>query len=44
MFRHGDRTIVESYPTDPYKNETYWPEGFGELTNVSVILIIVSTY
>lgn len=43
MYRHGDRNIVGTYPNDPYKNETYyWPEGFGELTNVSVILKIES--
>lgn len=36
LFRHGDRAIAElSYPKDPYRNESYWPMGFGQLTNVS---------
>lgn len=29
-----DRTIDRVFPNDPYKNESEWPEGFGELTNV----------
>ncbi|KAI8430693.1 hypothetical protein MSG28_000883 [Choristoneura fumiferana] len=33
IFRHGDRTPVEPYPTDPYKNESMWPVKFGQLTN-----------
>ncbi|XP_050438376.1 prostatic acid phosphatase-like isoform X2 [Adelges cooleyi] len=34
LYRHGDRAITgESYPTDPYKNETYWSVGYGQLTN-----------
>ncbi|CAH0548761.1 unnamed protein product [Brassicogethes aeneus] len=33
MFRHGDRTIITTYPNDPYKDLKYWPEGFGQLTN-----------
>lgn len=34
IFRHGDRTPVDPYPTDPYLNLTYWPEGYGQLTDV----------
>ncbi|KAI5641414.1 histidine phosphatase superfamily (branch 2) domain-containing protein [Phthorimaea operculella] len=34
IFRHGDRTPVDTYPTDPYKNESFWPVRFGELTNI----------
>ncbi|KAJ6648315.1 Testicular acid phosphatase like [Pseudolycoriella hygida] len=34
IFRHGHRTTLESFPNDPYKDESkYWPEGFGQLTN-----------
>lgn len=34
IFRHGDRTPVDPYPTDPYRNQSYWPVKFGELTNI----------
>lgn len=37
LFRHGDRTpyplYYETYPNDPFANETYFPIGFGALTN-----------
>lgn len=33
IFRHGDRTPVEPYPNDPYKDPKFWPTGFGQLTN-----------
>ncbi|XP_014213880.1 venom acid phosphatase Acph-1-like [Copidosoma floridanum] len=37
VFRHGDRTHDkypdESYPTDPYRNNSFYPIGFGGLTN-----------
>ena len=32
VHRHGDRTPVVFSPNDPFKNESYWPEGIGELT------------
>lgn len=33
--RHGSRNIIASYPTDPFQNKTlFWPEGYGQLTNV----------
>jgi len=35
LFRHGPRTPVTTYPTDPYINETFMPYGWGALTNVS---------
>lgn len=35
LFRHGDRNIINTYPTDPWKDESNWPAGFGQLTNVS---------
>ncbi|XP_049781921.1 prostatic acid phosphatase-like [Schistocerca cancellata] len=34
LFRHGDRTPIDPYPTDPFRNRSYWPEGYGQLTNV----------
>lgn len=33
VYRHGDRNPIDMYPTDPYKDPSYWPEGFGQLTN-----------
>ncbi|XP_031767348.1 prostatic acid phosphatase-like isoform X2 [Galleria mellonella] len=34
IYRHGDRTPVECYPTDPWRNESLWPVKFGQLTNI----------
>ncbi|RZC38364.1 prostatic acid phosphatase, partial [Asbolus verrucosus] len=34
IYRHGDRTPIQPYPTDPYRNASYWPVGFGQLTNI----------
>ncbi|CAH2103719.1 unnamed protein product [Euphydryas editha] len=34
IYRHGDRTPVNLYPTDPWRNESLWPVKFGELTNI----------
>ncbi|XP_038216551.1 prostatic acid phosphatase-like [Zerene cesonia] len=34
IFRHGDRTPVDTYPTDPWRNQSFWPVKFGELTNL----------
>uniref|UniRef100_U5EX31 acid phosphatase n=1 Tax=Corethrella appendiculata TaxID=1370023 RepID=U5EX31_9DIPT len=33
LFRHGDRTPVDPYPTDPWRDLKYWPTGWGQLTN-----------
>ncbi|RWS01558.1 lysosomal acid phosphatase-like protein 3, partial [Dinothrombium tinctorium] len=32
LHRHGDRTPFETYPNDPYRNDSFWPDGFGRLT------------
>lgn len=34
IHRHGDRTPIETYPRDPYRNISYWPDGWGQLTIV----------
>ncbi|XP_072931174.1 prostatic acid phosphatase-like isoform X2 [Epargyreus clarus] len=34
VYRHGDRTPVDTYPTDPYRDQSLWPEKFGQLTNI----------
>ncbi|KAL3270625.1 hypothetical protein HHI36_021159 [Cryptolaemus montrouzieri] len=33
LYRHGDRVIGKSYPNDPYKDQSFWPVPFEELTN-----------
>lgn len=40
VFRHGERTIRKTYPTDPWNDPSHWPLGFGQLTRVSVIFLI----
>lgn len=33
LFRHGHRTPADTYPNDPHINETFYPYGWGHLTN-----------
>ncbi|KAJ8921163.1 hypothetical protein NQ315_013635 [Exocentrus adspersus] len=33
VMRHGARTPASTYPKDPYINETFYPFGWGQLTN-----------
>ncbi|EDS44284.1 conserved hypothetical protein [Culex quinquefasciatus] len=33
IFRHGNRTPIVSYPTDPWRDRYHWPNGWGQLTN-----------
>ena len=33
LFRHGARTPCDLYPTDPYRDPSRWPIGFGQLTS-----------
>ncbi|KAM7363552.1 acid phosphatase 1 isoform 2-T2 [Cochliomyia hominivorax] len=34
LYRHGDRTPIEPYPNDPWRDTKYWPTGWGQLTNI----------
>nr|CAD7429146.1 unnamed protein product [Timema monikensis] len=34
LYRHGDRTPLDPYPNDPFRNTSLWPVGWGQLTPV----------
>jgi hypothetical protein len=40
VFRHGQRTPADTYPKDPYINYTFESVGWGQLTNVSLCLLL----
>lgn len=40
IFRHGDRTPTETYPTDPYRDGKPWPEGWGALTKKGMLQML----
>ncbi|XP_049531866.1 prostatic acid phosphatase [Anopheles darlingi] len=33
LFRHGDRTPIDPYKNDPWKDASHWSAGWGQLTN-----------
>uniref|UniRef100_A0A1I8NE22 Histidine phosphatase superfamily (Branch 2) n=1 Tax=Musca domestica TaxID=7370 RepID=A0A1I8NE22_MUSDO len=33
VFRHGPRTPADTYPNDPHVNQTFYPYGWGHITN-----------
>ncbi|XP_058812426.1 prostatic acid phosphatase [Topomyia yanbarensis] len=33
LYRHGDRTPIDPYPKDPWKDPSHWTTGWGQLTN-----------
>ncbi|KAM3922452.1 LOW QUALITY PROTEIN: testicular acid phosphatase homolog [Leptodactylus fuscus] len=35
VYRHGDRSPIDTYPTDPYK-DTVWNNGLQQLTQVGI--------
>lgn len=40
LYRHGDRTPIETYKSDPWGGAEHWPEGWGQLTAVSTIMCV----
>nr|XP_002131109.1 prostatic acid phosphatase [Ciona intestinalis] len=36
IWRHGARSPVRTYPTNPYNNQRVWPQGFGQLTQLGM--------
>lgn len=44
VLRHGQRTPADTYPRDPHVNETFFPYGWGQLTNVRFYIHIILIY
>ncbi|XP_019877720.2 prostatic acid phosphatase isoform X2 [Aethina tumida] len=38
VMRHGTRTPASTYPNDPYIHESFYPIGWGQLTNAGKLL------
>ncbi|CAK8692790.1 unnamed protein product [Clavelina lepadiformis] len=36
VWRHGARSSLHSYPSDPYNDKSIWPQGPGQLTQVGM--------
>ncbi|KAG4068617.1 hypothetical protein HA402_004958 [Bradysia odoriphaga] len=36
LYRHGDRNPVNATPGSEYTDPSYWPEGWGQLTNLGM--------
>lgn len=41
IFRHGNRTILKTFANDVFKDRINWPDGFSQLTNVSICLLSI---
>nr|XP_018905709.1 PREDICTED: lysosomal acid phosphatase-like isoform X2 [Bemisia tabaci] len=37
VHRHGERAPLKSYPLDPYKGESFWPEGLAALLQILLV-------
>ena len=44
FYRHGDRMPIYTYVNDPYKNNSYWPAPWGELSDVSLYNILKKNF
>lgn len=42
VMRHGDRAPQDTYPNDPYINNSMEPYGWGQLTNVMLYTISIT--